>query len=699
MSRKHSTRQTREGQHASSPSSHRQPTRESTATVAHPLQQLQQTHGNQAIQRLTTQRVQPKLEVGPPNDRYEREAERVARQITSPHPPGQRPSATAASDRVQRMCTRCQKRHAAGKPLDCPDCEQELQRSEATVATPSIDTETATRIQKSRRGGQPLSDTERSYFEPRFGREFGDVRVHTDSQADVAARAVNADAFTLGRDIVFRSGSYRPHTAEGRHLLAHELTHVIQQDRGETTTTVRRSTTRGAGGCGPPREIDEDRSGAKNAGAVAHAQIQSFLFGKGVLPELEIPRATKRNMEDTTCQPESRNNGFADLWRRGTVAEIAEIKPIGSADRLGVPEAEHYILRAEQSVDRITSTGACGTQTAGADDNEFASTIGMAGPVRTRTRFGKMTGVLPTDTIIGPFDGDPDRTLKAKSISPGAVGYWCTGGASETLPCDASSETITRYIDHVLSTAEHAVDEFVERRFVEPLDRALDDFDIRQLLTIGNNYIGGRMRSLIAEQLGVPLSMIPELNQATIDRIAQILESQMNSTVRGMVRVMLRRIKNRIVGELKRQLRQRLRGLLRQAILAICVGAPVVTLAHLLEKLNEMLETEARRLMPVVIQTVMVTIAVEIVQVIARALSDAMRTIGNWLLRALAVIGILLVAVGVLIMVVVTAVAIADMVPGDEVVAGGVTLALASLIPLLIHFVRTGEMPEPDRGT
>ncbi|MDY6874284.1 MAG: DUF4157 domain-containing protein [Chloroflexota bacterium] len=63
----------------------------------------------------------------------------------------------------------------------------------------------------------------------RFGRDFSQVRLHTDSQADRSARAFGARAMTMGRDIVFASGEYAPQSRSGRHLLAHELTHVVQQ--------------------------------------------------------------------------------------------------------------------------------------------------------------------------------------------------------------------------------------------------------------------------------------------------------------------------------------------------------------------------------------------------------------------------------------------------------------------------------------
>lgn len=80
-----------------------------------------------------------------------------------------------------------------------------------------------------RGGGQPLSPSLRAFFEPRFLRDFGDVRVHTDPEATEAAERIHAQAFTHGRDIYFGAGRFQPHSREGRRLLAHELTHVIQQ--------------------------------------------------------------------------------------------------------------------------------------------------------------------------------------------------------------------------------------------------------------------------------------------------------------------------------------------------------------------------------------------------------------------------------------------------------------------------------------
>ena len=77
--------------------------------------------------------------------------------------------------------------------------------------------------------GEKLPESEREFFESRMGHDFGDVRIHTGPEAAKVSRDVNAKAFTMGRDVVFGDGEYKPGTPEGRRLMAHELTHTVQQ--------------------------------------------------------------------------------------------------------------------------------------------------------------------------------------------------------------------------------------------------------------------------------------------------------------------------------------------------------------------------------------------------------------------------------------------------------------------------------------
>jgi outer membrane protein OmpA-like peptidoglycan-associated protein len=89
-----------------------------------------------------------------------------------------------------------------------------------------------------RASGEPLEPTTRALMESRFGHDFSRVRVHTDAKAVESAQAVHAQAYTVGRDIVFSRGQYAPERPEGRRLLAHELAHTIQQASAQATTHV-----------------------------------------------------------------------------------------------------------------------------------------------------------------------------------------------------------------------------------------------------------------------------------------------------------------------------------------------------------------------------------------------------------------------------------------------------------------------------
>jgi len=81
-------------------------------------------------------------------------------------------------------------------------------------------------------GGSPLPGPERAFFEPRFGHDFGRVRVHADAGAHAMAARLHAQAFTVGGNVYFAAGKYAPSMSDGRRLLAHELAHVVQQSRG-----------------------------------------------------------------------------------------------------------------------------------------------------------------------------------------------------------------------------------------------------------------------------------------------------------------------------------------------------------------------------------------------------------------------------------------------------------------------------------
>ena len=228
-------------------------------------------------------RVQAKLKVGSSDDKYEQEADRVAEQVMRiPEPRIQRqveteeeeeetlrtkPLADQITPLVQRQVEPeeeeeklVQTKLADGALLQRQEVEEPKEEEEPIQAklaeggvlqrqeeepeeeeeepvqtkrvggqTPQMAPGLEAQIRSLEGGGQPLRQSVRNFFEPRFGYDFSRVRVHTDGHAAEKAQTLNARAFTVGRDIVFGTGHYAPGTAEGKQLLAHELAHVVQQ--------------------------------------------------------------------------------------------------------------------------------------------------------------------------------------------------------------------------------------------------------------------------------------------------------------------------------------------------------------------------------------------------------------------------------------------------------------------------------------
>jgi hypothetical protein len=113
-----------------------------------------------------------------------------------------------------------------------PQTEGVIQAKERFGFTPDVTPAVAARIDALSGTGQPLPESTRQFFEPRFGADFAQVRVHSQGDAADLAHSLQAKAFTVGRNLVFGSGQYAPETAEGKKLMAHELTHVVQQGGG-----------------------------------------------------------------------------------------------------------------------------------------------------------------------------------------------------------------------------------------------------------------------------------------------------------------------------------------------------------------------------------------------------------------------------------------------------------------------------------
>ncbi len=227
------------------------------------VQSLQRTRGNAYVQRLlNSSGIQAKLTVSSPDDEYEREADRVGDAVAKAsasqmqrqpieeeeeelQPKVQRqeeeeeelqPKVQRQEEEEEELQPKIQRQEEEEEELQPKIQRQEEEEEEELIQpksfgdqTPEVSTDLETRINAARGSGESLPDSILDSFEPQFGRDFSDVSVHTNSEADELSQQINAQAFTTGSDIFFRSGSYQPESEEGKRLLGHEMTHVVQQ--------------------------------------------------------------------------------------------------------------------------------------------------------------------------------------------------------------------------------------------------------------------------------------------------------------------------------------------------------------------------------------------------------------------------------------------------------------------------------------
>jgi len=205
--------------------------------------------------------LQPKLKINTPGDPYEMEADRMAEQVVAMPQPT-----------IQRKCSSCGKEeeeHIQRKPLvnritqlpangdlapmqrKCAQCQQEEEEEIQTKSngqSPSVaDSNLTSKIEQTRGLGKPMDANTRSFMELRFGADFSRIKIHADSDAAQMNRQINARAFTVGNDIYFNAGQHETTSTEGKNLLAHELTHTLQQNYWKIPTDIHDKAYKGAG--------------------------------------------------------------------------------------------------------------------------------------------------------------------------------------------------------------------------------------------------------------------------------------------------------------------------------------------------------------------------------------------------------------------------------------------------------------------
>jgi hypothetical protein len=292
-------------------------------------------------------RIQAKLILGPVDDPLEREADRIADEVMRMSDPAH--SFTSAMPALRRKCSACEDEE---HPLQAKMVQRDVTGGEIPASV----------LEVLSSPGRQLDKSTRAYFEPRFGLDLGQVRVHTDSQAAASAASVRALAYTVGHNIVFGANRFAPDTLAGRRLLAHELAHTVQQGQASCPLLTR--------GRAPRdwlrREIEDDPGNctvpgvsAFTVGGAAHKQIQAscpmcFAGIPGIpgagekggmgFPDLVLLWTFREARAKNLPLPSAPPRDPLDP----AVCEIGEIKPITYAPgapkyRLAVDQINRYI--------------------------------------------------------------------------------------------------------------------------------------------------------------------------------------------------------------------------------------------------------------------------------------------------------------------------------------------------------------------
>jgi Domain of unknown function (DUF4157) len=272
------------------------------------------------------------MRITEPNDIFEREADTVADQVMRM---ASLPSIGSAPALVQRKCA-CG--GMVGQSGECEGCRNERLQQKgkigAEIQTRSQVPPTVHEVLRS--PGQPLDATTRASMEPRFGYDFGHVRIHSNEVAGQSAQEVNAQAYTVGKDIVFGSGRFAPETPDGMRLLSHELAHVIQQS-DDATTTLQRQPAAPAG----TAEKSEEKTGASEVAAITgheeedelspirqklfelFGKFEKSVIGDEVFDKVETQKAwdqQKKEEEAATVVYEEEKKNYANkmkAWEEG----------------------------------------------------------------------------------------------------------------------------------------------------------------------------------------------------------------------------------------------------------------------------------------------------------------------------------------------------------------------------------------------
>ncbi len=344
------------------------------------IQRISQVQGHRHVQRViatlqggngghaektTTPvpRLQTSLEVGEPDDEYEQEADEVAetvmRMSDAPSPPP--PDGDGNSNKGGSPP------HTSAAPFE----EIQASGEGAAPVTPGVET----RINDMRGTGTPLPDSERTFFESRFGADFGGVRLHTGDAAAQTAQDLNARAYTVGTDIAFNAGEYRPGSEHGRKLLAHELTHVVQQGGASELS---------GGGNGAQRQVQRQGGPEAAQQEVEEGPTEEEKAAAAVAAAAALAAATAAKAKGQAAETETRSEGEAEKAaaegpRQAAAASLAAGPASDAAEKARQAAVTEKAEIAKQAFAAQAEAAQAATQTVAAQATQTAETAGGNG--------------------------------------------------------------------------------------------------------------------------------------------------------------------------------------------------------------------------------------------------------------------------------------------------------------------------------
>jgi hypothetical protein len=220
-----------------------------TKSIFSPLQQIaigskdiqshiQSDDAHFNISNISINNIQAKLKVSQPDDAYEQEADRVAERVMNllllPSEPVNATVKSIGADtdnnkKVNRKCIGCEMKNEEEEEEEeeMMNVSRKASNAKNNLNVPDSALQTINDVVQS--GGSSLDASTEAFMESRFGHDFSNIRIHTDEMAARSSNSLNALAYTVGNHIAFGAGRYSPNRLEGRKLIAHELTHVLQQ--------------------------------------------------------------------------------------------------------------------------------------------------------------------------------------------------------------------------------------------------------------------------------------------------------------------------------------------------------------------------------------------------------------------------------------------------------------------------------------